>query len=57
MRTVYQAFPADDAFIVVKALIDDPNRENVFGPLISLNTTTASRAGRLIKATQPQSAW
>ena len=37
MRAVHKAFPADNAFIAVEALVVDPRRENVLGPLMSLD--------------------
>jgi len=37
IRAVYEALPADGAFIAVEHLIDDPRRENAFGLLMSLN--------------------
>jgi len=33
MHAVYKAFPADNAFIVVKEIVVDPRCENVLGPL------------------------
>ena len=52
MRAVYKAFPADDAFIAVKALVDDTLRENVLGPLMSLDMTGCEPRRRVIKATR-----
>jgi hypothetical protein len=52
VRAVYEAFPADGAFIAVEALIDDARRENVLGPLPSLNMTGCEPRRRLIKATR-----
>ena len=37
MHAVYKAFPADNAFIAVKALVVDPRGENVLGTLMPLD--------------------
>jgi cyclopropane fatty-acyl-phospholipid synthase-like methyltransferase len=37
IRAAYDALPADGAFVVIEALIDDERRQNAFGLLMSLN--------------------
>ena len=41
----YDALPADGAFIVFEAIIDDERRRNAFGLLMSLNMLIETRAG------------
>ena len=57
IRAVYEALPADDAFIAVDALIDDARRENVLGPLTCLNMTGCEPRRAFDQGKAPQSAW
>jgi hypothetical protein len=41
----YDALPADEAFIVFEAIIDDERRSNAFGLLMSLNMLIETRGG------------
>jgi hypothetical protein len=57
MRAVYKAFPGDDAFIAVEALIDDTLHKNVLGPLTSLNMTGCEPRWAYDQGHAPQLAW
>ena len=57
MRAVYKAFPVDDAFIAVEALIDDTLHKNVLGPLTSLNMTGCEPRWAYDQGNAPQLAW
>ena len=50
-RAVHRAFPADNAFIAVKALVVDPRRENILGTLMSLDMIGCEPPWRGIKPT------
>jgi hypothetical protein len=45
MDKAYDALPADGAFVVFEALIDDERRSNAFGLLMSLNMLIETRGG------------
>jgi len=57
MRAVYKAFPGDDAFIAVEALIDDTLHKNILGPLTSLNMTGCEPRSAYDQGNAPQLAW
>ena len=57
IRAVYRSVSADGAFIAVKALIDDPRRENILGPLMSLNMTGCEPRRAFDQGNAPQLAW
>jgi len=57
LRAVYEALPADDAFIPWMRSSTMPVRDNVRGPLTVLNVTGCDPRRAFDQGQAPQSAW